>query len=191
MKKCKNCGSDLVTFSRQRTDNKGLLIKRLELKCVECEERARGRHRKKIREGDVNSLAGYLLTNIKHRAKKKELDYTWTKLEIIDVLNEGKCQATGYPFILRRDGRYGRSPFRPSADRIDPKKGYTKENTQWVIYMWNCMKNEFNPEDVASFLTYVKKSKDVRLFLNKIESMEDEQTTKEVEHPPEQHVVLD
>lgn len=180
MKKCKNCGSDLVVFSRHRTDNNGLRIKRLELQCIKCAERARGRHRQKIKEGDVSSLAGYLLTNIKHRAKKRGLDYTWTKLEIIDVLNKGKCQATGYPFILRRDGRYGSSPFRPSADRIDPAKGYTKENTQWVIYMWNCMKNEFNLEDVASFLTYVKKSKDVRLLLNKIESMEDAATESSI-----------
>ena len=39
-----------------------------------------------------------------------------------------------------------------SIDRIDSSKGYTKDNVQWVCYIYNAMKDEFSVKDVEIFL---------------------------------------
>ena len=33
----------------------------------------------------------------------------------------------------------------PSIDRIDPEKGYTKDNIQWMVFSENCEKNHKDP----------------------------------------------
>jgi len=35
----------------------------------------------------------------------------------------------------------------PSIDRIDPTKGYTLDNIQWLAYSENCIKNNKDPID--------------------------------------------
>jgi len=35
----------------------------------------------------------------------------------------------------------------PSIDRIDPSKGYTCDNLQWLSFEENCRKNNINPID--------------------------------------------
>lgn len=35
----------------------------------------------------------------------------------------------------------------PSVDRIDPTKGYTCDNLQWLSFEENCRKNNINPID--------------------------------------------
>lgn len=56
-----------------------------------------------------------------------------------------KCAQTGIPLHLNNKGT---SPWAPSIDRIDPKKGYSPENVQVVCYMYNTAKNKFDPTDV-------------------------------------------
>lgn len=35
----------------------------------------------------------------------------------------------------------------PSIDRIDSKKGYTADNLQWLTFVENCEKNNYDPVD--------------------------------------------
>jgi hypothetical protein len=45
-------------------------------------------------------------------------------------------------------GLEARNPWSPSLDRIDPKIGYTLENTRVVVWIYNTAKNVFHDEDV-------------------------------------------
>lgn len=75
----------------------------------------------------------------------------FTRAEIADVIEGGSCVRSGIPFVLTHEGgsRYG--PFSPSPDRIDPRRGYTKSNVQWVCAIYNLMKNEWTDADVRRF----------------------------------------
>ena len=86
-----------------------------------------------------------MLRRSKIRAKLKnydfDLDITWlqSKLDI------GKCELTGIKFISNDDFRI--SPFNPSIDRIDSKKGYTKNNCRLICVALNLAIKEWG-EDV-------------------------------------------
>lgn len=65
---------------------------------------------------------------------------------IITGIKKGVCPVTGIQFDLtdkhqRMSGRY-RNPYSPSIDRINPKLGYTNENTRIVITQYNIMKGD-------------------------------------------------
>jgi len=66
-------------------------------------------------------------------SREKNLDININSEWLEPKLRNGVCEVTGIPFTL--DGKHG--PFMPSLDRIDPKKGYTKDNVQVVILMHN------------------------------------------------------
>ena len=90
-------------------------------------------------------LARMRLHGAKARARKFnlpfDLDFEWM-MERMD-----KCAVTNIPFELERTGEKQRS-FAPSIDRIDPQKGYTKDNCRMVIGMYNRAKGEGTDEDV-------------------------------------------
>jgi hypothetical protein len=94
----------------------------------------------------VNALVPRL-SRVKARAQKKgvpfELDEAWVRQEV--ERNDGRCALTGMNFTTG-DGP-GRAPFTPSFDRIDPRKGYTKDNTRIVIWAINVMLGDWG-EDV-------------------------------------------
>ena len=48
-----------------------------------------------------------------------------------------------------------RNPFAPSPVRIDNSKGYTKENVQWVCWMYNQMRGQATDSDVDKFLAAI------------------------------------
>jgi len=85
----------------------------------------------------------------------------WERDEIADIILDGICDITGLPFQLTNNNS-PRNPFAPSPDRIDNTKGYTKENTQWVCYIYNAMKSDFIENDV-------------NIFINALTTVEDEE----------------
>lgn len=89
--------------------------------------------------------ACYLYWNAKRRAKVDGLEFELTKEWIEAALNEGTCQVTGLPFSFGN----GRRPMMPSLDKKDPKLGYTKDNVQVVVWMYNAAKAEFSHNDVV------------------------------------------
>lgn len=82
-----------------------------------------------------------LLYAARHRAKKKkqpfDLDLTW----ILERL-KGRCEATDLPFELNQQSNNfkGRHICTPSIDKIDPDKGYVKNNCRLVIWWFNAAK---------------------------------------------------
>ena len=61
-------------------------------------------------------------------------------------LYSGICAKTDLPFEF--DTSFKKNPFKPSIDRIDSSKGYTKDNCQLVCWAYNIAKFMW-PESVV------------------------------------------
>lgn len=96
--------------------------------------------------------ASVLLGHMKKFCKVKgfpvpEFNY----LEIVEILKYGKCCKTGIKFSLNKHN-FNRNPFAASPDRIDHKYGYSKKNTQWVVWIYNLMKADYTEKVVDEFI---------------------------------------
>lgn len=80
----------------------------------------------------------FTLMALKSRAKRRglafDLDSEWASSRWT-----GNCELSGIPFVL--DGTT-RNPFTLSVDKIDPKKGYTKDNCRFILWALNAFKGE-------------------------------------------------
>jgi len=91
-------------------------------------------------------------------------DSWWTVDQILEKIQDQKCVITGIPFELRQENkRYKKRAFIPSPDRIDNSKGYEPDNVQWVLFIYNMMKNNFDDADVAHFLQTLKSLEDYKV----------------------------
>jgi hypothetical protein len=80
----------------------------------------------------------------------------WTKEEIREIM-KGKCEATGIPFDMELSKKgEPKNAFVASPDRIDNSKGYTKENTRWVVFIYNTMRNDFREDQVKEFIEHIR-----------------------------------
>ena len=97
--------------------------------------------------------AQVLLNNARGRAKKSGLEFTIDREWIAERLRRGICEATGVPLDYSQTGagKGGSHPWSPSLDRIDNAKGYTPENTQVVVWIYNSAKNTFDHQTVVQF----------------------------------------
>lgn len=89
--------------------------------------------------------AGFLL----RCAKDRSANVTITKQWIQERLDRGCCEVTGLPFVLTANKIA--NPWSPSLDQIIPGKGYTPENTQVVVWVYNVAKGSWVHEDVLVF----------------------------------------
>lgn len=87
-----------------------------------------------------------LWNSAKSRARKSGLEVSITTDWVEERIQRGVCEVSGLPFVLTAD----RSPFAPSLDRIDNTKGYTEDNTQVVVWMYNAAKHVFTANDVLT-----------------------------------------
>lgn len=84
-----------------------------------------------------------LWNNAKCRAKKRGIEFTITKEDI--VIPEF-C-----PYLEVKLDSWGIKDFCPSLDRIDNTKGYTKDNIQVISTKANRMKNTASLEELKTF----------------------------------------
>lgn len=122
----------------------------------EYERRYRKEHPVKARRKDKKNrvdvrtkpkrLAAHMVCVARHRAKRKKLAFDLTNERVAKALEKGVCEVTGLPFVLQAKGR---SPWAPSLDRTDPKKGYTLENVKVVVWAYNTAKGDWPAEDVV------------------------------------------
>lgn len=75
------------------------------------------------------------------RAKEKgfefELDWDWARQQIEQT--NFCCCMTGIPFFTDTNAQSLANPYAPSIDRVDSKRGYTRDNCRVVIYAFNAM----------------------------------------------------
>ena len=66
-----------------------------------------------------------------------------------------KCPVFGFKF--NKNSTKNNRDYAPSLDRIDPKKGYTKENTIVVSMLANRIKTDAKIEDIGKVYNFYKK----------------------------------
>lgn len=103
-----------------------------------------GRDKRYIRKlkTDIPRFLRNALKYKRFQAKKSglefDLDEEWLQKQPL------MCAISGRKFEIPDKGV---GPFTPSFDRIDPKKGYTKSNTQIICFWLNAAKGSW-PESV-------------------------------------------
>jgi hypothetical protein len=84
-----------------------------------------------------------LVVAARGRAKEKKLpcdiDFEWAEARWT-----GFCEVSGLPFVLSIHSPH--RMFSPSIDQIEPKKGYTKTNSRFVLLAVNGMKHDGTDE---------------------------------------------
>lgn len=93
-----------------------------------------------------------LIYNGRINARKRGLNFDLglEDLSSMWIGQGGKCSISGIPFIWNQKCAKGEhSPFGPSIDRIDSSRGYTKDNVQMVLWMYNKSKQHYTEADLA------------------------------------------
>ena len=99
----------------------------------------------------------YLLwRNAKARSIRKNIYF---KLEKEDIKIPVRCPVLGL-VLHRYPGKRGGGPSSPTIDRIDPTKGYTKENVHVISKRANMLKNDATPEELVQICKWVLKNLD-------------------------------
>lgn len=90
-----------------------------------------------------------LYSMAKNRAAKKNVPFTITTKDLIELWDyqDGCCAISGLPFDLSASSQKGTPRFNTvSVDRIEPYKGYTRNNIRLVCYQINVGIAEFGAE---------------------------------------------
>lgn len=136
VRRCVDCGNEWVAS----TGGKG---RRVGGRCDSCYPAYRS---------SVN-----LFYSSRTRAASKSLDHDLTLEYILAQVRKGFCARTGVAFKSGGSDYSDRNPDTPSIDRIDPTKGYTKDNVQFVTWHYNQAKGRFSDEEVLDLCKRVIK----------------------------------
>lgn len=106
------------------------------------------------------SIETKMRNRAQQRAKKSGLEFNLLKK---DIKIPDKCPILGIPLICH-SGSSGGKNNSPSLDRINSKKGYTKDNVWVISHLANQMKASANAEELLKFSKWIINNYD---FLNK------------------------
>lgn len=95
----------------------------------------------------IKGRALSLFNSAKNRAKKFDEKMDVDLDFILEKLNFGVCEVTGIHFDFGEPINTMKNPYAPSIDRRNSNVGYTKENTQIVIWQYNLMKGEISESE--------------------------------------------
>jgi hypothetical protein len=96
---------------------------------------ARAEYCEKWRQYTRKNYEARLLSSIKSKCKRFNIAFD---LELEDIVIPDVCPKTGIKLTVHTER--GKHYDTPSIDRIDPKKGYTKDNIQVVSFWYNIAK---------------------------------------------------
>ncbi len=104
----------------------------------------------------IRGRAGVLCRSAKRTAKILGLNFDLTPAWIREKLEKGQCEITGLSFDLTNRNMGVKGPgnvqkYAPSLDRKDRTKGYTTDNVQMVVWMYNVGKSTYTHEDLVEF----------------------------------------
>lgn len=77
-----------------------------------------------------------MLGRSKARAKKHKFDYDLDRAWLQRKIRSGRCEFSGVQFVNGQQYH----PFSPSLDRVDPSRGYTKDNCKLILLCLNGFK---------------------------------------------------
>ena len=122
-----------------------------------------------------------MIKSARKRSKEKNIDFDLDIKWLSSLFKEqnNKCILTNIDFIIPTERKNHLStPFTPSLDRIDPTKGYTKNNTRLVCYAMNCCLHDFG-ENIFEKIAKIYLYKDIK-YLPKIENTHTVSTPKQI-----------
>ena len=88
----------------------------------------------------------------KMRAKYKNLDFN---IIVSDIIIPENCPILNIKLEVK-SGNSGGQKCSPALDRIDPSKGYVKNNIQVISHLANMMKSSATNEEMMLFANWVK-----------------------------------
>ena len=88
-----------------------------------------------------------MLTRIRRNAERWGYEYNLDEEFIAGLLVDMRCARTGHALTWEDN-----SPYRPSIDRVDGERGYTKDNVQMTCLFYNLLKNRFTDEQALKFI---------------------------------------
>lgn len=88
------------------------------------------------------------------RAKEKDRDFSITLDWLLAKARrqDFRCELTGVRFFSDYDGPANRNPYAPSLDKINPKGGYTPENTRILCVAANIMLQDWGEDVLRTIL---------------------------------------
>jgi len=117
--------------------------KRVAIYCKKCQS-------DRYKESPIEAK---ILNACKKRAKEKGLEFT---LRLEDVVIPTHCPMLGIPlFPTTGQAAHANSP---SLDRLDPRKGYTTENTVVISHRANTIKSNATPEELRLIADYTERA---------------------------------
>ena len=114
------------------------------------------KRRNDMRLRSIKGRADNLFRSAKRRALAKNLDFNLSIGRIVMALTLGVCERTGIRFDMSRPEQFrSRNPFVPSIDRINASLGYTNDNIQIVVAIYNLGKSQFTDDEFIAFCKIV------------------------------------
>lgn len=102
-----------------------------------------------------------------YRSKRGNLGFD---IDVLDIYKQLKqpCPKTGHQFVLNEKGQNigNRNPYSPSLDKIDPTKGYTKDNCRVVCWWYNVTKQRYSDEEVLNLCKQIVSSSEMKPVQN-------------------------
>lgn len=127
--------------------------------CKQCESKRKAIYRASLDNDNVERFLRHLTYGCKTRSLQNKIDYDLSSEFIIELFykQKGKCAISGLDLHTRL--RSGKNTQNASVDRINPLKGYTKDNVQLVCSQVNMMKSNMSSEELYMFCEAIMKNK--------------------------------
>jgi hypothetical protein len=156
MKQCKKCGElkPLSEFSPHKQCKDG--VRGTCKKCASLFSSAWARRRESSLEGHMLQV----LNEKRHYARQNNMPFDLDLSFLVELYRKqnGICAVSGLPFSDDSILYIKNSPFKPSLDRIDSRRGYEKDNVHFVLYAVNLAKNEWDLDTIVPVWKAVAKN---------------------------------
>lgn len=142
-----------------RTNKAGYLESDTHRQCTNCREMFKRTSKDtmkicpKCNNARVKCLsAEYKMRNrAQQRAKNSRLEFN---LELSDINIPNVCPVLGVPLVAH-SGSSGGHKYSPSLDRIDPTRGYIKNNVRVISHLANQMKSHADVNEMRKFAKWI------------------------------------
>lgn len=105
-----------------------------------------------MRKYYANNLEKIILERARKRAKKYGWDFD---LDESDIRIPEYCPILGLKLEVST-GKQGGAHNSPSLDRIDPRRGYTKDNVMVISWRANSLKNDATFEEIKALYNFYR-----------------------------------
>ena len=124
--------------------------------------------------GDLGKILSNRIDSIKRKSKDRGIEYSIERTDLYEIYKKqnGMCAYTSRPMELKTGTAKWKNPEVLSVDRIDPSRGYHKDNVHLIRWCVNEAKNRMPHEE------FLQMSKDV----TETNKLKEEQNATRIEH---------